>query len=313
MRLLLAYVASGVTVCALSAGLTVGTSGSAAAATTCRTSFSSYAAVGSGSTGSAARAVQCLLRRAGHRVAVDSSFSSADANQLKAFQTRVRLPPTGRASGATWAALIARGSRPALRTGSRGAEVVRLQLALRALGHRQLPGTSYYGPLTDKAVRSLQRSLGWKQTGVATADLWAALQRGGRRSSGGTPTVRPTPISTSPARGATALAFAKKQLGEPYRYGAAGPDRWDCSGLTMMAWRKAGVSLPHQAKAQYSRGKKVAKADLRPGDLVFFYPGISHVGIYAGKGRVIHASRPGKPVASVPMKYMPYHGARRPR
>ncbi len=114
-------------------------------------------------------------------------------------------------------------------------------------------------------------------------------------------------------RAATALAYAKAQLGEPYVFGAAGPDAWDCSGLTMMAWRAAGVSLPHSAREQYNVvGHKVSKADLQPGDLVMFYGGMHHVGIYAGNGLVVHAPRPGKGVEYLPMKYMPFAGAVRP-
>lgn len=114
------------------------------------------------------------------------------------------------------------------------------------------------------------------------------------------------------SKGAKALAFAKRQLGDRYRYGGTGPNAWDCSGLTRGAWKKAGKKIPRTSQAQSRFGKKVRKSKLRKGDLVFFYSGKSHVGIYAGKGRVIHASRPGKPVAYIKMKYMPYAGARRP-
>lgn len=119
------------------------------------------------------------------------------------------------------------------------------------------------------------------------------------------------PISGS-SKGVKALAFAKAQLGEPYVRNAAGPNSWDCSGLTMKAWGSVGVSLPHSSGQQYSRGRSVAKSDLQLGDLVFFYSGISHVGIYAGGGRVIHAPHPGKSVEYIKMSYMPYAGARRP-
>jgi peptidoglycan DL-endopeptidase CwlO len=113
-------------------------------------------------------------------------------------------------------------------------------------------------------------------------------------------------------KGARALAFAKAQLGEPYVRNADGPNSWDCSGLTMRAWGSVGVSLPHSAGQQFNRGRPVAKSDLQLGDLVFFYSGISHVGLYAGNGRVIHAPRPGKSVEYIKMSYMPYAGARRP-
>lgn len=114
------------------------------------------------------------------------------------------------------------------------------------------------------------------------------------------------------SKGAKALAFAKRQLGDRYRYGGTGPNAWDCSGLTMKAWKHAGKKIPRTSGAQSRYGKKVKKSQLKKGDLVFFYRGKSHVGIYAGKGKVIHASRPGHPVAYIKMKYMPYAGARRP-
>jgi len=113
-------------------------------------------------------------------------------------------------------------------------------------------------------------------------------------------------------RGDKALAYAKKQLGDKYRYGAAGPNRWDCSGLTMKAWGSAGKKLPHSAKGQSKKGKKIKKSQLRKGDLVFFYSGTSHVGIYAGGGKVIHAPKPGSKVSYIKMKYMPFKSARRP-
>jgi peptidoglycan DL-endopeptidase CwlO len=122
-----------------------------------------------------------------------------------------------------------------------------------------------------------------------------------------------TPSSaTGSSKGAKALAYAKAQLGEPYARSGAGPSSWDCSGLTMMAWGSVGVSLPHSSRQQFSRGQRVAKSDLQLGDLVFFYSDISHVGLYAGNGQVIHAPRPGKSVEYIKMSYMPYAGARRP-
>ena len=123
------------------------------------------------------------------------------------------------------------------------------------------------------------------------------------------PTRRP---ATGSSKGAKALAYAKAQLGEPYVRNAAGPSSWDCSGLTMMAWGSVGVSLPHSSRQQFGRGRPVAKSDLQSGDLVFFYSDISHVGVYAGNGQVIHAPRPGKSVEYIKMSYMPYAGARRP-
>lgn len=118
--------------------------------------------------------------------------------------------------------------------------------------------------------------------------------------------------SDGSGKGATALAFAKSQLGKPYRYAAAGPAAYDCSGLTLKAWAKAGVSLPRTSQAQIGAGRSVAKSQLQPGDLVFFYSGITHVGLYAGNGQIIHAPRPGKSVEYASVDSMPFAGARRP-
>ncbi len=120
------------------------------------------------------------------------------------------------------------------------------------------------------------------------------------------------PAATGTGRGARALAFAKAQIGKPYRFAAAGPDAYDCSGLTSAAWKSVGITLPRTSQTQYSAGRAVAKADLEPGDLVFFYSGLSHVGLYAGNGMMIHSPRPGKSVQYIKMSYMPYVGARRP-
>jgi len=91
-------------------------------------------------------------------------------------------------------------------------------------------------------------------------------------------------------RARRAVGYAKSKLGGQYRWGGTGPRSFDCSGLTMMAWRQGGVRLPHRARLQYRRGHYVPKSRLRPGDLVFFYRAKSHVGIYIGGGKMIHAA-----------------------
>jgi cell wall-associated NlpC family hydrolase len=117
-----------------------------------------------------------------------------------------------------------------------------------------------------------------------------------------------------PASGRAKIAvdYALNQLGDPYVWAADGPDSFDCSGLTMAAWGKAGVSLSHSSKAQYNEGRRVSKSNLQPGDLVFYYSPISHVAIYLGNDRIVHASRPGKPVKIDELDLMPYTGAVRP-
>jgi cell wall-associated NlpC family hydrolase len=123
-------------------------------------------------------------------------------------------------------------------------------------------------------------------------------------------------VSASPAPAPTeaagiAVQTALAQLGDSYVAGASGPDAFDCSGLTMYAYAAAGVTLPHSSRAQASIGVPVDRSDLEPGDLVFFYTPISHVGIYIGNGQMVHASVPGKPVAVTSVDKGGYVGATR--
>ena len=119
------------------------------------------------------------------------------------------------------------------------------------------------------------------------------------------------PVPSS-ARAAKAVQFALAQVGDRYVWGAAGPDAWDCSGLTMGAWKAAGVSLPHSSAQQYATGRKIPRSELEPGDLVYFYSPISHVAIYIGNGQMVDAPNPSKTVRILPLSYMPYVGATRP-
>ena len=112
--------------------------------------------------------------------------------------------------------------------------------------------------------------------------------------------------------GGPAVAYAKSKVGNAYVYGAAGPSAFDCSGLTMAAWSQAGVSLPHSSSAQYSSGRHISESELQPGDLVFYYSPISHVGMYIGGGKIVNALNPGAGVVISGLHDMPYVGAVRP-
>ncbi len=118
------------------------------------------------------------------------------------------------------------------------------------------------------------------------------------------------PVDTTPPAQGTgvqrALAYAMAQLGKPYLWAADGPESFDCSGLTMMAWRAGGKSLPHWSVAQFAQSTRIGVASLRPGDLVFWgsTPGtIHHVAMYIGGGQIIHAPRTGQPVQISDMYY----------
>jgi cell wall-associated NlpC family hydrolase len=124
----------------------------------------------------------------------------------------------------------------------------------------------------------------------------------------------PAPVAPQPVAGraSRALAFAHAQLGKPYGWGATGPAAYDCSGLTQAAWAAAGVQLPRTSYSQVNAGTRVSRSELAPGDLVFYYSGLSHVALYIGDGQIIHAARPGTPVRLAPVDSMPFAAATRP-
>lgn len=107
--------------------------------------------------------------------------------------------------------------------------------------------------------------------------------------------------------------YAMAQVGKPYRWGGTGPNSFDCSGLTHMAYEAAGIDIPRNSRAQSQSGTPVARGSLQPGDLVFFYSPVSHVGMYIGDGMMVHASTRSKPIAVVSLSSMggKYHSARR--
>ena len=290
---------------ALTAGLTAGSMllespATASASTSCKAP-STIVTVSVTSRSTAGRAAASCLHAAGH---------SASSGGVKAFQKSVRLSQTGRVDHATWAALLARGPQTRLHDGNTGAAVTRLQGALKALGY-STPVNGRFGATTKRAVQAVQKKEHWSRTGIAGGGTWSFLQHGGHWYKPKTSYRAHT--SSSSSKGERALAYAKRQLGDPYRYGAAGPNSFDCSGLAMAAWKSAGVSIPHQTGAIYrSVGHKVSKSSLQKGDLVFFYSGRSHVAIYAGNGMVIHAPHTGSHVSYIKMKYMPFNGAVRP-
>ncbi|MEV4758697.1 C40 family peptidase [Micromonospora sp. NPDC049559] len=164
---------------------------------------------------------------------------------------------------------------------------------------------------TEQAVQERQLSARKRKI---EGDL---LRLGQLRSASGRPgealLALPTgPPDLPPGAAATAVRFAYAQLGKPYRWAAEGPDGYDCSGLTLAAWAVAGVRLPHNAARQFGAVRRIGRADLRPGDLVFYYRDIHHVAIYVGDGRIIHAPKPGDRVRLDRADYQPVAGYGRP-
>ncbi|SEG62702.1 Cell wall-associated hydrolase, NlpC family [Actinacidiphila yanglinensis] len=119
-------------------------------------------------------------------------------------------------------------------------------------------------------------------------------------------------VASNSSAAEQAIAFARNQIGKPYVWGATGPDSYDCSGLTQAAYKAAGIDLPRTTYDQVNVGTRVSEADLQPGDLIFFYSDVSHVGLYIGDGEMIHAPHTGTVVKIAPITEMPFYGAVRP-
>ncbi|MFI6338627.1 NlpC/P60 family protein [Streptomyces sp. NPDC050535] len=120
-----------------------------------------------------------------------------------------------------------------------------------------------------------------------------AAQESSSSATTGTSGSAPAGDASYATKAAKAIAFARAQVGKPYVWGATGPGSYDCSGLTQAAWKAAGVTLPRVTYEQVNAGTTVSVSDAQPGDLVFFYGDISHVGLYIGNGMMIHAPKPG--------------------
>ena len=112
--------------------------------------------------------------------------------------------------------------------------------------------------------------------------------------------------------GERAVRWAMDQIGKPYAWGAAGPDAYDCSGLTTQAWSRAGTPIPRTSQEQWQRLKRIPLSELRPGDLVVYFPDATHVAMYVGDGKVVQAPRPGAAVQVSPLASYPVLGAVRP-
>src|SRR4051812_42126972 len=165
-------------------------------------------------------------------------------------------------------------------------------------------------PMSGRSLRPFRRA-----AVVLLAGAGGALSPLPAQANTGGSTVPPgaaAPVAAPTQAAQIAVDTALAQQGKPYVWGGAGPDSFDCSGLTQYAYAAAGISLPHSSSMQSTIGTPVAYADLQPGDLVFFYSPVSHVGMYIGNGQMVHASTYGQPVQVVDLAYMPgFNSARR--
>lgn len=160
------------------------------------------------------------------------------------------------------------------------------------------------------AALEAQQEAEARKKAAALAAQEKAKAKAAQAQQASSPSKTTTPVNASVAD--KAIAFARDQLGDPYVWGATGPDSWDCSGLTQAAYRAAGVTLPRTTGEQVDVGSRVSESNLQPGDLIFFYSDHSHVGIYIGGGEMIHAPHTGTVVKIAPITEMPFYGAVRP-
>ncbi|MGW0929297.1 NlpC/P60 family protein [Streptomyces sp. NPDC002644] len=151
----------------------------------------------------------------------------------------------------------------------------------------------------EEEARRKAEELARQQAAEEKARQEAAAEEGatgGDTGSGGS-------TDASASRGQKAVAFAEAQIGLPYVWGATGPDSYDCSGLTQAAWKAAGVDLPRTTYDQVDAGTTVPVSQAQPGDLVFFYDDVTHVGVYIGGGMMVHAPKPGTNVREESIYY----------
>jgi cell wall-associated NlpC family hydrolase len=147
--------------------------------------------------------------------------------------------------------------------------------------------------------------------GVVLTPL-AAQADTGASSAAPAATVQAAPVAAPNHAAQVVVDTALAQQGKAYVWAGAGPNVFDCSGLTQFAYAAAGVGLPHSSRTQSTMGTPVARADLRPGDLIFFYSPVGHVGIYIGNGQMVHAPTSGSVVHVTSVDKMPgYNTARR--
>ncbi|WP_053759446.1 C40 family peptidase [Streptomyces sp. AS58] len=185
------------------------------------------------------------------------------------------------------------------------------RLELASLRSRQAELKRHKKTVTDKLgdARRLLSRLTAEERAQLAAD--GGTDRATRAAGQRDGLTAPGTAEAPNARAAAAVSYAHQKLGSPYVWGATGPNAFDCSGLIQAAYRSAGVSLPRTTYAQIDSGRRVSRSELLPGDLVFFYSGISHVGIYIGNGQMIHAPNPSSPVRLAPIDQMPFAGATR--
>ncbi|MFD7893507.1 NlpC/P60 family protein [Streptomyces sp. NPDC059743] len=231
--------------------------------------------------------------------------------------TMARLAATEkRAAALTTASREALGKQQALATKQRKqrdmvkSRLLDVEKLLASLSGKQIAAVAALEKAgTDEAQRELLAS------GALGEGIGAGIGKGTTTQAGapGAPGAPGGEAGRAPsAKGDEAVRYAVEQIGKPYEWGAEGPDTYDCSGLTQQAWARAGVSIPRTSQEQWDELPQVSLRELRPGDLVIYFPEATHVAIYLGGGMVIQAPRPGARVKVSPIAANPLLGAVRP-
>ena len=204
---------------------------------------------------------------------------------------RQNVKTVRRIAGTTAIAAVATLAGPAA---ANAAEVVvpNTNYSFNVQGLENVPNINQV-PNIDKYVPSLSNQDSASTTTAAKANYSASAP------------AKPAASST----GQKVVDAVYSKIGAPYAWGATGPSSFDCSGLTSWAYAQAGKQIPRTSQAQASGGTPVAISDLQPGDIVAYYGGASHVGIYVGNGKIVDALNSGTPVSERPLNYMPIHSA----
>ena len=248
------------------------------------------------------------LQRAHKALRAQASGAEADVRKLRAVlgarASAAYVQGAGSAVAAVLgsddpAAAIARVQVLELLAANDGDLMEQLGVAGKALGERQRDLVAAEKNQAAEVDRLAAKKAEVERAADKTRALLARMRAADRSS---VPSRPSAPVAPPPSGGgggggsgsaAAVVAYARAQVGKPYCYGGSGPGCFDCSGLTMMAWRQAGVSLPHSSSAQYNVGRRVSASELQPGDLIFYYSPISHVSVYIGNGQRISATHTG--------------------
>ena len=271
--------------------------------------------------------VAALQRALG--VPADGEFGPATHKAVRAYQRANGLgvdgvvgaltaAKLGLGASSTTKAKASTGSKAKSRTAKASAKVADPGLSSATVSAIQaklgIAADGEWGPQTRKALRDYQRENGLEVDGVPGPATLASL--GVTATKGGSSSGGEAKASSSGTGLSAAISAARSKTGAPYSYGATGPSSFDCSGLTQWAFKQAGMSLPRTSFAQYSQGSTVSKANVQPGDLVFFSTagaGASHVGIATSSSTVISATSSGVMEHSFTSGYWSQHyvGAKR--